>query len=66
MQDRINQMRAFIDKEFENESKSRLEFNDQHYRYLPSNLKYLLEEPPVRYDIYPKFFDEKQEQKDIL
>lgn len=48
-------MRAYIDREFKEESQKRLEFNDQHYRYLPQNLKYMLEEPPIRYDIYPKF-----------
>lgn len=40
--------------EFEKESRTRMEFNDKHYRYLPSNLKYLLEDPPTKYDIFPK------------
>lgn len=38
----------------ENEQTMRLNFNEKHYRYLPPNLKSLLEEPPTRFDIYPK------------
>ena len=47
-------MRQFLQDEIIKESRTRLDFNDQHYRYLPSNLKYLLEEPPTKYEIYPK------------
>jgi len=39
-----------------------MEFNDQHYRYLPSNLKYLLEDPPTKYDIFPKHMVVSPEQ----
>jgi hypothetical protein len=28
-------------------------FNEEHHRYLPENLKLLLEEPPALYKIYP-------------
>jgi hypothetical protein len=31
-----------------------MDFNEKHYRYLPHNLKQLLEDPPTRYNIYPK------------
>jgi hypothetical protein len=40
--------------EIEKEQSTRLNFNDQHYRYLPPNLKCMLEDPPTRFDIYPK------------
>ena len=51
---RVNQMRQYLSSEFNQESKIRMDFNEQHYRYLPSNLKQLLEDPPTKYDIYPK------------
>lgn len=38
-----------------------MEFNDQNYRYLPNNLRTLIEAPPTRYEIYPK---EELAQKD--
>jgi hypothetical protein len=55
-------MRKYLENEIRNETKSRMEFNDLHYRYLPSNLKYLLEEPPTLYEIFPKHLviDESQ------
>jgi len=28
-------------------------FNEEHHRYLPENLKVLLEEPPTLYKVYP-------------
>ena len=31
-----------------------MDFNEKHYRYFPHNLKQLLEDPPTRYNIYPK------------
>lgn len=47
-------MRQYLRIEIENEQSTRLNFNDLHYRYLPPNLKSMLEEPPTRYEIYPK------------
>lgn len=49
-----------MNTELENENKKRMEFNEKHHRYLPQNLKYLLEEPPVRYTIYPKDIELKE------
>lgn len=47
-------MRAFFRDEIIKEQTLRLNFNEAHYRYLPQNLKQALEEPPTRYEIYPK------------
>lgn len=47
-------MRNYLKQELLQESQRRMDFNDLHYRYLPANLKYLLEEPPIKYDIFPK------------
>lgn len=47
-------MEYYLQQEFEQETRTRMQFNEQHHRYLPQNLKYLLEEPPTRYTIYPK------------
>ena len=42
-----------------------MNFNELYYRYLPANLKSNLEEPPTRYEIYPKFkVDEDSFNKD--
>ena len=30
-----------------------MDFNDSHYRYLPTNLKVLLDQPPLKFTIYP-------------
>lgn len=48
-------MRDFLKLEIESEQQKRLEFNENHYRYLPGNLKQHLEDPPTRYEVYPKF-----------
>jgi len=48
-------MRIYLKFELEVEQSKRLDFNDHHYRYLPGNLKSHLEDPPIRYEIYPKF-----------
>ena len=54
MEAKSERMRQYLRSEMEKEQLTRLDFNDKHYRYLPQNLKVLLEEPPTRYDIYPK------------
>jgi hypothetical protein len=48
---------VYLRKEITREQKTRLDFNEQHYRYLPPNLKALLEEPPTRYEVYPNALD---------
>jgi hypothetical protein len=40
-------------------------FNEEHHRYLPPNLKLMLEEPPTRYEIYPKEGQELAEFRPI-
>lgn len=37
------------------ECESRMDFNDEFGRYLPENFKGLLEQPPTKYEIFPKF-----------
>lgn len=54
MAKKVEAMRNYLRQEIAKEQQIRLDFNEQHYRYLPQNLKTLLEEYPTRYDIYPK------------
>jgi hypothetical protein len=46
---KVEAIRAYLNSELDKEQASRLSFNEAHYRYLPPNLKALLEEPPSRY-----------------
>lgn len=54
-------MRSQLQEQIDSEIRERMEFNDQNYRYLPNNLRTLIEAPPTRYEIYPK---EELAQKD--
>jgi hypothetical protein len=54
---KVEAMRAQLQEDIGREHEKRLTFNEQHYRYLPPNLKIMLEEPPARFDIYPKTID---------
>jgi hypothetical protein len=54
IQKKVRQMRDQLKKEIDKELTERMDFNDQNYRYLPTNLRILIEAPPIRYDIYPK------------
>ena len=47
-------IRVYMSERLAKEQEARIAFNQQHYRYLPPNLKNLLEEPPTRYTMYPK------------
>lgn len=47
-------MTQYFEQEYAKETQRRMEFNDQNYRYLPSNLKFLLEDPPIKFSIFPK------------
>lgn len=50
-------MRNYLKAEIEEEVNKRMNFNDAIYRYLPANLKVLIEAPPTRHEIYPKFIE---------
>ena len=54
MQEKAKLMTQFFEQEYAKETQRRMEFNDQNYRYLPSNLKFLLEDPPIKFSIFPK------------
>ena len=54
MQKHVEKMRSFLQNEFFKESKVRFNFNEEHYQYLPHNLRQELDDPPTKYDIYPK------------
>ncbi|CDW83948.1 UNKNOWN [Stylonychia lemnae] len=59
---KVNMFRLFLMQEIHQEQKKRMDFNDKHYRYLPGNLKQNLEDPPIRYEIYPKFNEAQEEE----
>ena len=54
MQEKVQQMEMYLNQEYEKETRLRMNFNETHHRYLPQNLRYLIEEPHTRYTIYPK------------
>ena len=54
MRAKVEAFQAELDKDFAQESRARMHFNDEHSRYLPGHLKTLLQEPPTHFDVYPK------------
>ncbi|TNV84398.1 hypothetical protein FGO68_gene5048 [Halteria grandinella] len=58
----VQAMQSFLESELAAEHRVRIEFNEQNHRYLPQNLKVMLEEPPTQYQIYPTILDHEETQ----
>jgi len=55
-----------LNRKYSTEFKRRISFNEEHAKYLPENLRVLLDEPPIRYEVYPQMlnFSELYKKKD--
>ena len=54
------EVRIFSEKltaDYSNEFKRRIKFNEENAKYLPENLKILLDDPPIRYIVYPQMLN---------
>jgi len=64
------EVRAFserLNERYGQEFSRRITFNEENAKYLPENLKILLDEPPIRYIVYPQMlnfssYSKKKEQ----
>lgn len=58
---KINEeVRAFqenLNSKYSAEFKRRVDFNQEHSKYLPENLRSLLDDPPIRYEVYPQMLN---------
>jgi hypothetical protein len=63
---KMDQIRQFLKQQYEEEQRKRIDFNEANYRYLPENLKLMLEETPTRYSIYPNSNDLSSSQNNLV
>ena len=46
-----------LNTDYSNEFKRRIKFNEENDKFLPENLKILLDDPPIRYIVYPQMLN---------
>ena len=61
-----------LNQEYSTEFARRINFNEENAKYLPENLKILLDDPPIRYIVYPQmlnfsgFGSKKSQERNIF